>query len=108
MYLRNSNSFRQMARLAGVSESTITRRIRKIIKRLTDGRYITCLRHQHRLSRAELEVARYHFLCGLSLKKIAERLHCSVWTVRKTVKRLEQLTDVMEIQNKYKILTPKS
>ena len=37
MYLKNGNSFRQLAQLAGVSETNIARRIHKIIKRLTDG-----------------------------------------------------------------------
>ena len=71
MYLENGNSFRQMARLVGVNEVTIARRIHKLTKRLIDGEYITCLRNRNKFTKAELDIAKDYFLLGTSIRKIA-------------------------------------
>ena len=91
MYLSNSNSFRQMARLAGVSEASIARRIRKVTKRLIDGKYITCLRNRDKLTRGEMAVAKDYYLLGLSQRKIAIKRNHSVYRIRKILKRIQQL-----------------
>ena len=70
MHLDNGNSFRQMAQLAGLNESTISRRICRLAKRLLDGQYVICLRNRDKYTRAELNIARDYFLTGLSIKKL--------------------------------------
>ena len=91
MYLKNGNSFRQMARLAGVNETTISRRIHKVTKRLIDGEYITCLRNRNKFTRMELAIAKSYFLAGLSIKKIAEKHQCSYYRARETLKKIQRL-----------------
>jgi len=91
MYLENGASFRQMAAIAEVNEVTIARRIHKLVKRLVDGGYITCLRNREQLSRVELEVARDYLLAGLSQRSIAAKRMCSVYRVRMILKKIEQL-----------------
>jgi predicted DNA-binding protein YlxM (UPF0122 family) len=91
MYLENGNSFRQMARLAGVNETTIAKRIYKITKRLVDGGYITCLRSRDKFTGGEMATARDYFLQGLSIRKIAERRDLTYYRVRKTLKRIERV-----------------
>ena len=91
MYLSNSNSFRQMARLAGVNEVSIARRIHKVTKRLIDGEYITCLRNRDKFTKTEMAVARDYFLLGLSQRKISSKRNCSVYEIRKILKRIQQL-----------------
>jgi len=91
MYLENGNSFRQIARLAGVSEAAIGRRIRKITKRLLNGEYITCLRSRNEFTKTEMDIAKDYFLLGLSIRKIAARRHCSYYHVRETLKKIQQL-----------------
>ncbi len=91
MYLENSNSFRQMARLAGVNETSIARRIHKVTKRLIDGEYITCLRNRDKFSKTEMAIAKDYFLLGLSMKKIAGKRHWSYYRVRKTLKKIQRL-----------------
>ncbi|MBA7675103.1 hypothetical protein ES703_83332 [subsurface metagenome] len=91
MYLENSNSFRQMARLAGVNESSIARQINRVTKRLLDGEYITCLRNHDKFSKREMGVAKDYFLLGLSMKKIAGKRRCSYYRVRKTLKKIQRL-----------------
>ena len=91
MYLNNSNSFRQMARLAGVNEASIARRIHKVTKRLIDGEYITCLRNRDKFTRTEMAVAKDYFLLGLSQRKISIKHNYSVYRIRKILKRTQQL-----------------
>ena len=92
MYLKNGNSFRQMAQLAGVNETSIARRIHRITKRLIDGEYITCLRSRDKFTKAEMGIAKDYFLTGLSIKKIATKRHSSYYRIRKTVKKIQWLT----------------
>lgn len=91
MYLENGNSFRQLARLAGVGEANIARRIRRLIDRLTGGEYVMCLRNRQKLTRTELLVARDHFIRGWPLRKIAAKHKCTFYKIRKIVKRVERL-----------------
>jgi hypothetical protein len=91
MYLDNSNSIRQMARLAGVTEARIKRRIRKITKRLIDGEYVRCLRSRDKLSRAELKIAKDYFLLGLSIRKIGLKRGCTYYQARKAIIKIRQL-----------------
>ena len=89
MYLENGNSVRQMARLAGVSETTMARRIRKMAKRLIDGQYINCLRCRNEFTTTELAVAKDYFLVGLSMRRIAANRRSTYHCVRKTLKNIQ-------------------
>ena len=96
MYLKNGNSFRQMARLAGVNETTISRRIYRVTKRLVNGVYITCLRNRSKFSGVELLIAKDYFLEGLSIKKIAVKEGCSYYRVRETLKKIQRLVSAVQ------------
>ena len=89
MYMENGNSFRQMARLSGVNEARIARRIHKVTKRLINGEYITCLRNRDKFSSGELDIAKDYFLAGLSIKKIATKRNSTYYGVRKTLKKIQ-------------------
>ncbi|MFH1614663.1 MAG: hypothetical protein ABIG61_06240 [Planctomycetota bacterium] len=94
MYFERGASFRQLAMIAGLNEVTIARQIRKLVRRLLDGDYITCLRRQEHLTPFELKVACDHMLGGLSQKRIAEKQDCTIYRVRATLKRLEHIVQV--------------
>lgn len=89
MYIENGNSFRQMARLVGVNEASIARRIYKVTERLMNGEYITCLRNRYKFDRGELDIAKDYFLAGLSMKKIAVKRDSTYYCVRKTLKKIQ-------------------
>jgi predicted DNA-binding protein YlxM (UPF0122 family) len=95
MYLKNGTSFRQMARLAGVNEASIARRIYKIIQRLIDGEYITCLRSRDKFTPTEMKVSKDYFVEGLSMKKIAKKRGLTYYRVRQTLKKIERLIRVL-------------
>ncbi len=91
MYIECGNSFRQMARLAGVNEASIARRIYKLTKRLIDGEYITCLRHRDKFTKTEMAIAKDYFLDGLSIREIAGRQNVTYYGVRQALKKIQQL-----------------
>ncbi len=91
MYLENGNSFRQMARLAGVNEANVARRIHRVTKRLIDGEYITCLRNRDKFTQTEMSIAKDYFLGGLSMRKIAIKRHHSYYQIRQTLKKIQDL-----------------
>jgi DNA-binding CsgD family transcriptional regulator len=92
MYLDNANTYRQMARLAGVNEANVARRIHKLVRRLLDGQYITCLRKKDVFTDEQLEIARDYFVGGLSMKEIAQRQGTTYYNVRKTMKKIQRVT----------------
>ena len=95
MYLKNGNSFRQMARLMGVNEVSIARRIYKITQRLIDGEYITCLRNRDKFTPIEMRVSKDYFLEGFSMRKIAARHGLTYYRVRQTLKKIERLIRII-------------
>ena len=95
MYLENGNSFRQMARLAGVNETSIARRIHKVTQRLIDSEYITCLRNRNKFTGNEMTVARDYFLSGLSIKRISHKRRLTYYSVRQTLKKIQRLVEII-------------
>ena len=91
MHVEHGASFRQMAALAGVSEATIGRRIRRMSQRLLDGQYIVVERHRERYTSVEMEVAQDFFLLGMSLREIARNRRVSYYLVRKAVFSMQRL-----------------
>jgi predicted DNA-binding protein YlxM (UPF0122 family) len=98
MYIENGNSFRQMARLSGVNEARIARRIHKVTERLVNGEYITCLRNRDKFDRGELDIAKDYFLEGLSMKKIAKKHDSTYYCVRKTLKKIQGLIALPQVK----------
>jgi predicted DNA-binding protein YlxM (UPF0122 family) len=100
MYLESGLTFGQMARVAGVNECTIARRIHKLTCLLLDSEYITCLRNRRRFSSLELSIARDHYFDDLGHKKIAKRRNVTVYQVRKTLRKIQELDRVSNNQNR--------
>lgn len=96
IYLDNGVTFKQMARIAGVNEVCVARRIHKLVKRLLDGQYITCLRNRHKFTSEELDIARDYFLGGLPMSRIAENRSATYYTVRRAMKKMQRLTKITE------------
>ncbi len=91
MYLENGSSFRQIARLAGISDTSIARRIHILTERLTDGEYITCLRNRDKFTRDQMTIAKDYFLVGLSMKEIAVKRRWSCYHVRETIIKIKSI-----------------
>jgi transposase-like protein len=95
MYLVNGNSFRQISQLMGVNESNVSRRIRRLIRRISDGGYMTCLRNRGRFSREEMDIAREYLVLGWSMNRIARERGMTYYRVRKMVKRIQAVVEAL-------------
>ena len=96
MYVEHENSFRQIARICGVSETHVARRINGIINRLTDGQYVACLRNRDKFSKWQLAVAKDYFLFGLSIRKIAGKRRRSYYHIRDTLNDIRSVVAASE------------
>ena len=96
MYIINGNSFRQIARLLEVSETSVSRRIHQLSERLTNGEFLTCVRNRDKLSRRQMAIARDSFLMGLSNKQIARKRGVSLYAVRKELAGIRNLIREMK------------
>lgn len=85
MYLENGNSFRQIARVRGVNETSVARRVHKITTRLRDSEYIACMRNRAKLTTDQMAIAKDFFLMGLPMSKIAVKRGSSVHRVRRAL-----------------------
>jgi len=70
MYIQAGCSFHQLGRLTGMNRSSVGRRIRRIIRRLSDPTYALCLENRSRFSDPEMAVLRDHLVRGWSLARI--------------------------------------
>jgi predicted DNA-binding protein YlxM (UPF0122 family) len=93
MYIEHGNSIRQIARVRGVSETSIARRIRSISKRLADGPYIDCLRCRDKLTSLQLAIAKDYYLMGLSMRRIAAKRRWSYYRVRDTLVEIRSIVN---------------
>jgi len=91
MYIEHAVSIRQIARIRGVSEASVARRIRAITKRLTDGLYIDCLRNRDKLNGRQLAVAKDYYLMGLSMRQIAAKRRRSYYRVREALNEIRSI-----------------
>jgi len=96
MYWEHGHGFREIARVAGINEASMARRIRRLTKRLINGEYIICLRNRSKFSEAEMAIAKDYFLLGLSMKKVAGKQGWSYYRVRQT---LQQIRGVVRTMN---------
>jgi len=92
LYLQAGCSFQQLGRLTGMNRSSVCRRIRKILRRLSDRTYLTCLASRDRFSDQEIEVLRDHLIRGLSLARIARDSGLRYYRVRAILDKAKDLS----------------
>jgi predicted DNA-binding protein YlxM (UPF0122 family) len=93
MYIKHGNSIRQIARVRGVTEASIARKIRTITERLTDGPYIQCLRNRDKLTDRQFAIAKDYYLAGLSMRRIAAKRGWSYYHIHETLNEIRSIMD---------------
>ncbi|MBN2588476.1 MAG: hypothetical protein JXA96_01335 [Sedimentisphaerales bacterium] len=88
MYLDKEMSFRQIALLFNTNPNRISRRIRKIIFELSNGKFIFCMKKRERFTRYEMDIAKDYFVRGLSIKQIAQKKNTSFYHIRELLKEV--------------------
>ena len=96
MYLVNGNTFYQMAKLSGISQSSIARRIHKITKKLIDGEYIICLRNRNKFTEDELKIAKDYFISGKSIRQVAAKYKITYYKAHNIIKKLRNFVRMMQ------------
>ncbi len=99
MHVENGNSFRQIARLLGLNESTVARKIGRLSRRLIDSEYIACLRNRDKLTKGQMAVAKDYFLKGLSKREIAQKKRWSRYRVGRIVDDIRSIVARAELRS---------
>ena len=86
-FLESGVSLYQLARLSGTSMSTMARRIRRIVQRLSDETYSLCVKSRHCFTDLDLEIVCDHFVRGLSAKRISRERNISYYSARTTIEK---------------------
>lgn len=86
-FLESRVSLYQLARLSGTSMSTIGRRIRRIIQRLSNETYSLCMKSRHCFTELELEIVCDHFVRGLSARRISRQRSVSYYSALTTIEK---------------------
>ena len=93
MYLEKGSCFSEIARVAGLNEANVARRIHKLVGRLLDGQYITCVRHRAVLGKLNLAIAKDRLIAGLSVRQIAAKRRTTVYRVRSGLLQIRLFLD---------------
>lgn len=96
MYIQAGCSFQQLARLAGKNRSSVGRRIRRIIRRLSDPTYTLCLDDRWGFNDLERAVIRDHFVRGLSFRRICKDHDLCLYRIRVIVEKARQVARSQE------------
>lgn len=92
MYIQAGCSFYQLGRVTGMNRSSVGRRIRRIIRRLSDRTYLSCMESRDRFSDREMDVLRDHFIRGLSLARISRDSGLRYYRVRAIVEKARDVS----------------
>ena len=91
MYFQNGSSCYQIARLLGVCDATITRRIRKLTEHLIGEPFQRYRQLRKQFDSLHKDIARDHFLMALSIQQIAEKRNLSLYKVRTALKEIKSI-----------------
>ncbi len=94
MYLDNGNSFRQISKLLGVCQPTISRRIHRLTNHLTGQPFQIYRRYRKKFNEGQKDFARDYFLMGLSMRQIAAKRRCSYYRVRNILEEIQKIINI--------------
>jgi len=93
MYLEKGSRFSEIAQVSGLNEANVARRIHKLVGRLMDGQYITCVRHRSLLGALNVAIAKDRLIEGLSVRRIAAKRRTTTYRVRRGLVQIQLLLD---------------
>jgi transposase-like protein len=91
MYLEQKISMTEIAKLVGITAGNMTRRIKRIARRLILAE--ACFKNRHLFTPKELEIISEYLLRGSSLKETAENCCCTYYLARKASKKVKIIKD---------------
>ena len=94
MHLNDGYKIQEIACCAGVCESTISRKIKKISQRLTSPLFCAFFENKDMFNTFERKVIKDFLREGLTQRKISEKRNTTRYYVRKAIEKLETLVMV--------------
>lgn len=91
MHLEKGYTYKQMSAMAGVSESTICRRVQRISQRLMSEKISLFYDNRHKFEANERHILKDHIRHGLSQRKISEKRNVTRYKIRKAIEKFETL-----------------
>lgn len=98
-YLEQGSSFRQIARLMRLDPRNVGRRVRRIVRRLTDDTYEICLGNPEDFNGRELGVIRDHFVGGLSERHVSRHRGVPRYRVRAILHKARRYAATLTMRN---------
>ncbi|MBI9015737.1 MAG: hypothetical protein JEZ07_00615 [Phycisphaerae bacterium] len=108
LHLSHNASFSQLGILIGITPANISRKIRKMVKRLLSDDYMCFLRNRNQFTDNQLLIAYDHFLLGQGRRTIALKRKISVSTVYRQLCYLDEWLIKHKARNEHKNLNEKS
>lgn len=83
--------YQPIAKLAGVDEATIARRLKKIASVIssTAAVFLAALPQSSSISPEKMKILKDYFLANLPITRIAKNRNVSIYIVRKTIRNIE-------------------
>ena len=90
-FFQNTPNYRVIAKMAGVNEATIARRLKKIARHISGNNFFAALSENDNLPAEKMEILKDYFVSGLSVKIIAQNRNVSTYLVKKIVRQMSNL-----------------
>lgn len=91
MHIENGYSFADLSRLSGVSQATISRRIKRIADRLSGSEIQAYYMHRSNFDADQKRIIKDRLRDGLSQREISKRRNISRYRVRTALDKLDSL-----------------
>jgi predicted DNA-binding protein YlxM (UPF0122 family) len=87
----NSHSYSSIAKIAGVNEVTVARRLKKIARHISSNNFFAALSENNNLPAEKMEILKDYFVSSLAIKTIAKNKNLSFYSVRKMIRQMRNL-----------------
>jgi hypothetical protein len=81
-----TQKYRPIAKMAGVNEVTIARRLKRIAEQISSNNFIAALSQENNLSPEKMEILKDYFVTDLPMIRIAKNRNLSCYMVRKIIR----------------------
>jgi len=90
LYLEHNASYSRLAKLTGLNERYVARKLQRLLRCLQSEEYVSFVRHQRLFGPRTLEVAYDRYLLGMSVRSISRKRKISRYKVSKKIRCLEE------------------
>ena len=90
-FFQNTPIYRVIAKMAGVNEATIARRLKKIARRISSDDFTAALSLKDDVPPEKIKIIRNHFVNGMSARAIAKNTGLSYYKINIIIREMRNL-----------------